>query len=196
MTLSILYRSLTDVCDPYTAIEAVAIKALNDASASVDNAVFNATPLQKPFQDILSSEIAHPVCPLISRTGLPWALPETSDDAQYRRDSKKKMIVELIGPNGLMQSDTIRLGLYGILPGVNYGYRTHPAEEIFIMLAGEADWAKGDEGFITMRAGGRAHHPPMLRHATRTRQHPFMTMYIWRGDVSFDDYSYDGGMPS
>lgn len=198
MSLRDLYRSLIEVCDPSRPIEAVAIKALAAAADRVENMPAVASPqsLQPPFQDVLAADDAHPVCMQIAAARLPWAVPQTSGDAKYRADSVKKMIVELIGPGGMVTTDDVRVGLYGILPGAKYGFRTHPAEEVFIMLAGEADWAKADSGFATLRTGARAYHPSMMRHATRTNDYAFMSFYIWSGDISFDRYRYDGRMPS
>ena len=103
-----------------------------------------------------------------------------------------KVHVELLGPDGLVHSDSLRLGLYGMQPGCDYGIRTHPAEEIFVMVAGRGLWKKGDGDYAELKTGDRAHHPSMMPHATRTDQTAFMSLYFWQGDVSTDGYRYQG----
>lgn len=190
-SLAHLFRALAAVCDDGLEIEIAARRALEKAA---DKAVFKGTVSVLPatFQAILSDEGAHPVCAEIARTPLPWMIPQTSDDPTYVKDSRKKLIVELLGPDGIVPARGIRVGLYGIAPGAYYGYRTHPAEEVFVMLAGTADWAKGSTGFETLGTGGRAYHPSMTRHATITRDLAFLSLYVWCGDVSYSGYNYQG----
>ena len=191
MTLRALYAALADAFDGPQPIEARGRAALLKA-APPDFCPGIPVPLAAPFLDILSHGSAHPCCALIAATPLPWAAPETSSDPLYRAHSAPKVHVELIGPDGVVPSDEVRLGLYGILPEAHYGLRTHPAEEIFVMLAGAADWKRGDAPFVSHGPGERSHHPTMMPHATRTRAHAFMSLYVWTGDVSTDGYVYQG----
>ena len=68
-----------------------------------------------------------------------WPPPETSNDPLYIKHSISKVHVELLGPNGLVKSDKVRLALYGMKPGAEYEIRTHVAEEIYIIPAGDVD---------------------------------------------------------
>ena len=106
--------------------------------------------------------------------------------------SLRKAHVELVGPDGLVESDSIRLGLYGMKPGANYGIRTHPAEEVFVMMAGRADWKRGDAPIAELGPGERSHHPSMMPHATRTNDRAFLSVYAWIGNVTTDGYVYHG----
>ena len=192
MTLDVLFRELSMICDASRAIEALARRTLLTHADAARTLSVHSKRLPKGFDKVLQAPDAHPVCTQIKSCDLPWSVPETSDDPLYRAHSQTKRSVELIGPSGLIRSSELRLGLYGILPRSDYGFRTHPAEEVFIMLAGRADWAKGDDGYKTLGPGARAFHPSGMRHATRTRDHAFMSLYIWRGDLSFDAYVYAG----
>ena len=69
-----------------------------------------------------------------------------------------------------------------------YGIRTHPAEEIYIMLAGKVFWKVGGGEYTPHYAGSRSYHPSYTEHANMTKQTPFMSIYIWRGEVSTTDY--------
>ena len=79
-----------------------------------------------------------------------------------------------------------------MLPFADYGLRTHPAEEIFVMLAGRAFWRRGDTAYSPRRSGERSYHPSCLPHATRTGEDAFMSVYVWAGDISTDGYVYTG----
>jgi len=150
------------------------------------------SPLPDEILDVMTSDDAHPACAVIMETPLLWTPPQTSSDPTYIAHSLPKSHVELLGPDGLVKSDTVRLGLYGMLPGHEYGLRIHPAEEVFVMLAGEADWKRGGGEYSPLRSGQRSYHASMLPHANRTRAFAFMSVYIWLGDVDTKNYVYQG----
>ena len=93
-----------------------------------------------PFLEVMAQDSALPVCDLIARLPFQWAPPRTSSYPLYEEHSNFKAHVELLGPTGLLASSKVRIGLYGMLPHCEYGLRTHPAEETYIMLAGSAFW--------------------------------------------------------
>lgn len=188
-----LFEALADVLDTGLAIEQAGRSALLDAKHAVCG-VSHSGPLPQTYLDIFDQPDANPVCAHIRESPFSWAPPQTSDDPKYIADSVAKAHIELIGPDGLVHSDNFRMGLYGMLPGYEYGIRTHLAEEVFVMLAGEADWRKGDGDYQPLRAGDRSYHPSMMPHANRTRDQAFMSIYIWRGDVSTDSYVYSGSV--
>jgi hypothetical protein len=106
--------------------------------------------------------------------------------------SLPKVNVELLGPDGLIKSNVIRLGLYGMLPNFEYGIRTHPAEEVFVMLAGQAHWKRDNAPYVPHGPGERSYHPSMMQHANRTAEQTFLSVYVWHGDISTQGYVYDG----
>ena len=121
-----------------------------------------------------------------------WRSPETSKSPLYAKHSIFKSHVELVGPDGLVKSEAVRLGLYGMLPHSEYGVRTHPAEEIYIMLAGECFWKRGDAPYSCERPNGRSYHPSLMPHASKTEDQAFMSVYAWVGDLSTESYEYLG----
>lgn len=191
MQLYQLYNALADALDGDLKIEKLGARELRKAGR---NAVYEGeiSRLKAPMLEVLLEENAHPVCELIAKTPLFWTPPKTSSDPAYVAASLKKAHVELIGPDGLVKSDLVRLGLYGMYPDADYGVRTHPAEEVFVMLAGEALWKRGGDEYQREGAGKRSYHPSMLPHATRTANKAFMSVYVWAGDVSTDNYVYSG----
>jgi hypothetical protein len=92
----------------------------------------------------------------------------------------------------LIKSDVVRLGLYGMQPNAEYGIRTHPAEEIYVMLAGDCLWMRGEAEYTKATVGERSHHPSYLPHATKTQTNAFMSVYAWIGDLSTEQYAYEG----
>jgi hypothetical protein len=191
MTLSRLFEELCSILCDNDPIEANAIKALQMADTNID-LPGQSSPLSIPFLDVMSQDDAHPVCDLIREMPFHWAPPETSKDPLYKQHSSFKAHVELLGPSGLVSSSNIRLGLYGMLAQSEYGIRTHPAEETYIMLAGHAFWKRGDAPYEQLFSGQRSYHPSMMPHATRTGDAAFMSIYIWDGDISTENYKYLG----
>lgn len=191
MSLPDLFRAVAAAFDGPEEIEAVAKEALLAANPPM-RFTGDPTPLPESILAVMRAPDAHSVCDLIASEPLAWAPPRTSASAAYVAHSTFKAHVELIGPDGICPSDDVRLGLYGFQPGGDYGLRTHPAEEIFVMVAGEGEWKRGQDDYIPLRAGGRVFHPSMMPHATRSRDSAFMSLYVWRGDVSTDGYAYHG----
>tara|TARA_B100000963_G_scaffold170867_1_gene148679 strand:- start:590 stop:1210 length:621 start_codon:yes stop_codon:yes gene_type:complete len=148
--------------------------------------------LAKPFLEEMTKENAISVCSDILKVPFAWVPPKTSDDPLYTAHSHSKVHVELLGPQGIIKSKFVRLGLYGMLPDSEYGIRTHPAEELFIMLAGQAAWLRGSGEYEVKKAGDYSYHPSGMRHATKTTHSAFMSVYIWSGDISIDKYQYLG----
>ncbi len=191
ITLTTLFAELADVFDGPESIEAVARQALREADTEW-TPPDDAAPLAQPFLDVLAQADAHPVSALIAAMPFVWAPPQTSADPLYVEHSKSKAHVEILGPGGLIRSDQVRIGLYGMLPEAEYGMRTHPAEEIYVMLAGRSYWRRGTAPYAPLLPGERSHHPSMMPHASRTGDLAFMSIYAWRGDISTDDYQYLG----
>ncbi|NRB29246.1 MAG: hypothetical protein HRU27_01470 [Rhizobiaceae bacterium] len=193
MWMQTLFEELAATLDGEAEIERVAAKALLNAAPLANDAAHSKwEPLPDKIIDVLLRDDALPVCQLIAESRFPWAPPQTSDDPKYIEHSLPKVHVELLGPEGLIASKDLRLGLYGMLPNFEYGIRTHPAEEVFVMLAGEAHWKRGESDYAPLGPGGRSLHPSMLPHANKTQDQSFMSIYVWRGDVSTDGYQYQG----
>ena len=191
MSLHDLYHALSDTLDGERPIEREGRQALIDHASDAQMKALPIT-LAPSVCSILAESDAHPVCRLLADTPLPWCPPEISSDPRYVEHSLPKIHVELIGPDGFSHSDEFRIGLYGMLPGHEYGIRTHPAEEVFVMLAGECDWKRGDCDYAPLGPGKRSYHPSMMPHANRTRSKAFLSIYVWRGDVDKSGYRYEG----
>ena len=107
-----LFKMLSAIMDDDTEIEVTASKELllksNDALAtSLENKLSN------DFVKVMTHTSANPICAEILRLPFNWMPPETSKSKLYREHSHFKAHVELLGPDGLIKSDVVRLGLYG-----------------------------------------------------------------------------------
>ena len=182
--------NLADVFDGDIEIEKTARRELR----KISQAKFSTKqcPLPAPILSVLQQPDAHPICGDIIGMPFDWRPPETSSSPLYTKHSIFKSHVELVGPDGLVKSKALRLGLYGMLPNSEYGVRTHPAEEIYIMLAGECYWKRGDAPYCCKRSNDRSYHPSLMPHASKTKDQAFMSVYAWIGDLSTDAYEYSG----
>ena len=189
--LEMFFRNLADVFTGTADIEKNARSAL--LAATCPKALTdNKTTLKAPFSDIMLQNDAHPICDSILRMNFNWSPPTTIDEESYIRDSINKSHVELIGPSVIVNSNSIQIGLYGMLAHNKYGIRTHPAEEVYIMLAGEVFWKVGNTEYLRHTAGQRSYHPSMVPHANKTENKAFMSVYVWQGDISTENYVYNG----
>ena len=191
MTLRPLFEALADALDGDQEIERHARVALRDTAPY---AAYKGphVPLAAPFLDVMARADAHPVCRLIATARFNWVPPQTSTDPEYIAVSRTKAHVELVGPGGIVVSDSIRLGLYGMLPNAEYGLRTHPAEEIYVMLAGDVYWQRHPAPYQLQGPGSRSYHPSMMPHGNKTGASAFMSVYVWHGDISTENYVYSG----
>ena len=108
----------------------------------------------------------------------------------------RSAVVELIGPDGLGVSDTIRSGLYLQASGCLYPPHSHAAEEFYLVLSGDALWQRGDGMFEPKPPGTLIHHEPWVRHAMRTLMPPLLAAWIWVGpDLTYRTYRIDETVP-
>ncbi len=191
MDLRNLFRALAEAYDGPETIERLAQDALLSADCETQVS-YHANALPAPFLGVMAEADAHPVCKVIAGMPLPWAPPKTSSNPLYVEHSLPKVNVELLGPDGLVKSNSVRLGLYGMLPDFEYGIRTHPAEEVFVMLAGSVLWKRDFAPYKAHGPGQRSYHPSMMRHANKTEESAFLSTYVWVGDISTSSYEYAG----
>ncbi len=90
----------------------------------------------------------------------------------------------LAGPGGLVECSDLAFGLLLLGPGTHYPRHCHPAVEIYVMLAGEGEWQKGEEPWRREAPGSIIRHDSMMPHATRALAGPLLAAYLWRGDLA------------
>lgn len=67
--------------------------------------------------------------------------------------------------------------------GLHYPWHHHPAEELYLVLAGEAEFAVEGAHARAITPGGSVFHATMQPHAMTTHAHPVMAYVLWRGDL-------------
>ncbi|MBX2880728.1 MAG: cupin domain-containing protein [Granulosicoccus sp.] len=92
--------------------------------------------------------------------------------------------VEIAGKHGPFVSDQVRFGLGVWGPEIHYPPHRHQAEELYIVLAGEATFNIGHNAPCVFAAGESAYVQPMAVHGFDTGKLPLVVLYIWQaGDL-------------
>jgi quercetin dioxygenase-like cupin family protein len=116
--------------------------------------------------------------------GLDWSQnPNYSVETMGRGYRDRYGYVELIGPGRPVESRDLLVGLLLLGPDMHYPDHAHPAEEIYHVVAGRAEWWREGEGWRWKPPGAMIHHAPMVRHAMRTGGEPLLALYCWTGRV-------------
>ena len=106
-------------------------------------------------------------------------------------DSTNRAYVEFLGPDGMLHSDEIRLGVYWHDRYTLYPRHRHEAVELYHIVTGTALWQHVDEKWIPRPPDSFVLHQRNEDHATRTAEQPLLALWSWLGDISFDTYSMD-----
>jgi len=128
-------------------------------------------------------------------TALRDALVDATPHAQWRETYKgssigddfvsKFGVYQLIGPSEApFHSETLRSFIAWTPPGMYYTWHHHPAEELYVVLAGEAEFSVHGQDTRTLRPGNSVYHDSMQPHALTNRDHPVLSYVLWRGDLT------------
>jgi mannose-6-phosphate isomerase-like protein (cupin superfamily) len=91
---------------------------------------------------------------------------------------------EIIGNHGPFISDRIRCGIAAWGPGIVYPRHQHDAEEIYMLLAGSAEYSVGDTTESYHGAGDVVFVKSMTIHGFRTTDKALVVCYLWQaGDL-------------
>lgn len=91
---------------------------------------------------------------------------------------------EIIGPDGFFAGDDFRLGLLILGPGRHYRDHYHPAPELYWPLTSGSLWSRDGGALAERPQGAIIWHPPMMLHATQTRQTPLLAVWCWTRDTA------------
>lgn len=97
---------------------------------------------------------------------------------------------QLVGPTCPFRSDELRFGLFFLPENFEYAAHVHGADEIYIPIAGQCEWAFDLNGFETWPLNTVVPIESMRPHALRTTEQPVLMVYTWTGDISFDRYAF------
>lgn len=90
---------------------------------------------------------------------------------------------QLIGAGGFFACPTHSSYAVYMPAGLHYPWHHHPAEELYVLLAGSAEFQMKGHPPRTLTPGDAVFHPSNVPHATTTRDQPFMAYVVWRGDL-------------
>ena len=60
------------------------------------------------------------------------------------------------------------------------------------MFVGQTLWKRGPAAYEIPGLGGRSYHSSIMRHAYKTGEVAFVLTYVWHGDLSTEQYVFDG----
>lgn len=89
----------------------------------------------------------------------------------------------LIGDGGPWASAQMNSFVVYMPPGLWYPWHHHPAEELYLVLAGEAEFLREGAASETLRPGDHCFHACNQPHAMRTGNHPVMAYVAWRNQL-------------
>ncbi len=86
----------------------------------------------------------------------------------------------IIGPNAPWTSETFAAFMVYMPAGLWYPYHQHPAEELYYILAGSAEFLAAGKAPQIAKAGDGVFHATSQPHATRTLEEPLLALVLWR----------------
>lgn len=90
---------------------------------------------------------------------------------------------EIIGQDAPFACEDMRSFVVYAPPGLYYPWHHHPAEELYLVIAGEAEFALEGAPPQILRPGDTVFHPSSRPHAMTTHASPVMAYVLWRGDL-------------
>ena len=86
----------------------------------------------------------------------------------------------LIGPESPFQSEKIRAWVVYTPKNFYYPWHHHPAEEMYLCIAGEAIFRRENFPDTPLKSGGTMEHSTNQPHSMETLDHPIMAYVVWR----------------
>ncbi len=90
---------------------------------------------------------------------------------------------EILGKDAPFTTGQMRGFVIYQTAGYHYPSHRHPAEELYLVLAGEGEFAAEDRPARRLGPGGTAFHASNQTHALTTHDHPVLAYVLWRGDL-------------
>ena len=195
LDLSNLFHALADLLDEGDeGIAAIGAAALRRHAAAQVSTSDKMLPTNGEIKDLLKEPNALSCCahlwPIID--DLAWR-HSGLDDGRITKDVALRMqTVELIGDHGMIHDDDCRVGLFAQTTNTDYVVRTHAAEELFVQIAGRAEWFKQGSPYAEKHPGDRMHHASNQPHASRSGDSAMIAVWVWAGDIGYETYKYTG----
>jgi len=147
------------------------------------------TPHYSPAADLLQAEAHLPTSHHADlRDAFLKAAPlahwgDTYKDAPVSADFLARFgYYALIGPNAPFASAKMRAFLVYMPPHLDYLWHHHPAEELYLTIAGQARFMAHGQVDSVLTEGDTSTHTRNQPHATQTQDQAFMAYVIWRNE--------------
>jgi len=88
----------------------------------------------------------------------------------------------LIGKGGAFTSNQMLAFLVYMPAGLHYPWHEHPAEELYFVLAGQAEFHRHGEPSKVLGAGEASFHASNQPHAMTTHDAPVAALVLWRNE--------------
>jgi hypothetical protein len=98
---------------------------------------------------------------------------------------------ELVGPDGHIDDDHVRVGLLISDAAIDYPQSSHSGEEAYLAISGTAEWTIDGGPYTKHAPGTLVHHPAWTPHGRRTLQKPFLGAWRWSGDLDYSSFKVD-----
>ena len=118
------------------------------------------------------------------------AVRDASDAAHWRQTYAGTDIGEdfmarfgcycLVGPEGAWTSEKMAAFFVYMPPDLWYTWHSHPAEELYFVIAGGGRFYLDGEVPDDLGPGGAKYHPSNRAHALKTGPKPLMALVLWR----------------
>ncbi|MGH1575998.1 dimethylsulfonioproprionate lyase family protein [Planktotalea sp.] len=108
---------------------------------------------------------------------------ETYKDTNIAADFMERFgCYEIIGRDAPYASAKMRSFLVFQPPHLHYPWHHHPADEIYVVVAGEAEFHLDGRPSETLTTGQAAFHPSNAPHALTSHDHPVLAYVVWRDE--------------
>ena len=102
----------------------------------------------------------------------------------------------IIGDGGFWRSHQMSGYVVYMPAGLHYPWHHHPAEEIYLVLAGSARFMRQGSADRILGPGATSFHAGNQPHAMETTDHPVMALVLWRNGFESPPVLTDGIDPA
>jgi mannose-6-phosphate isomerase-like protein (cupin superfamily) len=105
-------------------------------------------------------------------------------DPRWPGLERRIAFTEVLGAAAIWPSERMLLGFTLIAPHTKYPAHAHPAIELYLVVAGAAEWQLGHAPAAIRPPGSVIVHPTNAPHAMTTGPEPLLALFTWRGDLA------------
>ena len=168
-----------------------------DAFGAVDATSPVPPPIEDPPFDFmvstdwrgLASAASRPLVGAVhdAMSELPWHVPYGGGAAAAGPGFREKsMSTGRIGPNAPVRAEALASGFFVVGPNVTYFDHQHEPEELYLPIAGQAEFWNESRGWYTAGPDDVTVHPQWEWHAMKTGDAPVLIFWAWLGPEGFD----------